>query len=193
MKAAFIQEQGGPDKIEYGELPTPIPGAGQALIRIRAVSVNPIDTYIRGGIIPMPIPLPYVIGCDFAGEIVELGSEVQGFSVGQRVWGSNQGLMGRQGTFSEFAAIDSSWLHATPDGATDEEMAAVALVGITAHLGLFSVGRLYPGQTVLIHGASGAVGSHVIQMTEATGARPIAVTGDLAKEEGLRDLGCGGH
>lgn len=189
MRAAFIETQGDPDHIQIGALPTPTPNPDQALVRVRAVSVNPIDTYIRSGAIPMPVPLPYIIGCDFAGEIVRLGANVRGFRVGQQVWGSNQGLMGRQGTFSEWAAIDAHWLHSIPEGVSPETMAASALVGITAHLGLFSVARLQPGQTVFIHGASGAVGSTVVQLARACGAHPIAATGNLEKADALRAIG----
>ncbi len=105
MKAVYFTQTGSPDVLQYGDLPVPKPGVGQALIRVRAVSLNPIDTYIRNGANYWLLPNPFIPGCDFAGEIVELGGEalpsgapIPGhLVVGQRVWGSNQGLLGRQG------------------------------------------------------------------------------------------------
>src|SRR5947209_871692 len=98
MKAAFINRTGPPESIVIGDLPKPQPGSSQCLIKIAAVAVNPIDTYLRGGLIPMQLPMPFIIGCDFAGTIVEAGPKVTRFKAGDRVWGSNQGLLGRQGT-----------------------------------------------------------------------------------------------
>lgn len=189
MKAAFIERQGAPSEIQVGEFPKPSPNPNEALIRVRAVSVNPIDTYLRSGMIPMPIPLPYIIGCDLAGEVVEVGEDVRGLAVGDRVWGSNQGLMGRQGTFSEFAAVEEKWLYPTPDSVTDSVAAAASLVGITAHLGLFQRAKLLDGETVLVNGASGSVGSTVVQFAKLTGARVIATTGDASKFDAIKELG----
>jgi NADPH2:quinone reductase len=177
MKAAFIKEQGPPEKITYGDFPTPEPRANEVLVKVTAVSVNPIDTYIRGGIIPMPIPLPYVVGCDLAGVVERCGSDVKRFKPGQRVWGSNQGLMGRQGTFAEYAAVDESWLYPSPDGVPDESLAAAALVGITAHLGLVREARLKAGEILFVNGGTGGVGCTVMQMSKAIGARVITTAG----------------
>ena len=138
MKAAYITEQGPPDKIIYGELPDPTPGQNQVLVRVKAVAVNPIDTYMRGGMIKAELPYPYTIGADLAGVVEKCGPGAVRFKPGDRVWGSNQGREGRQGTFSELAAIDERWLYPTPAGVDDKIAAAGALVGITAHLGLFN-------------------------------------------------------
>ena len=107
MKAAFIHQPGSPETIQFGELPTPKPEPQQILVRVGAVAVNPIDTYIRSGLVKMNLPLPFIVGCDLAGTVEEVGAQVQGFQRGDRVWGSNQGLLGRQGTFAEFAAVDA--------------------------------------------------------------------------------------
>ncbi len=189
MKAAYFRTTGSPDVIEFGNLPEPVCGDEQVIVRVRAVSVNPIDTYIRNGANYWPLPEPYIPGCDFAGEIAALGSQVKLFSVGQRVWGSNQGLMGRQGTFSEFAAIDSKWLHPSPDCVEDTEMAAIALVGITAHLGLFQHAKLRPEETIFVRGGTGGVGSMVVQMAKAIGAKVITTAGSEAKLAKCRALG----
>ena len=116
MKAALIRETGSPDQIEYAELDTPSPDDKQVLIRNRAVSVNPVDTYIRNGANYWELPQPFIIGCDFAGEVTAVGPGVSRFSVGDRVWGTNQGLLGRQGTFAEQICVDEDWCYGTPEG-----------------------------------------------------------------------------
>jgi NADPH2:quinone reductase len=189
MKAAFIRETGGPDKITYGDLPDPSPGAGQVLVKVKAVSVNPIDTYIRNGANYWELPKPYIIGADVAGEVAAIGPEAKRFKVGDRVWGSNQGLMGRQGTFAELAAIDEQWLYPTPDNVVDETVAASALVGITAHLGLVQNAQLQPGETIFVHGGTGGVGSMVVQMARIIGARVITTGGSDEKVAAARELG----
>ena len=142
MKAAYINQPGPPENIIIGDLPTPEPTGSQVLVRVKAAALNPIDTYIRGGTIQMDIPLPFIVGCDLAGVVEKLGPDAKRFKVGDRVWGSNQGLLGRQGTFAEYAAVDECWLYPTPDGVSDEAAAACALVGITAHLGLVRDAKL---------------------------------------------------
>src|SRR5438128_2126415 len=102
MKAAFFETTGGPDVIRYGELPRPAPGPGEVLVRVAAAAVNPLDTYIRSGAVAMPLPKPYIPGCDLAGTVEAVGPRVQRFKPGDRVRGSNQGLSGRQGTFAEY-------------------------------------------------------------------------------------------
>ncbi|MCA9188742.1 MAG: NADPH:quinone reductase [Pirellulaceae bacterium] len=189
MKAAYIEQTGPPEVITFGELEKPRPGSGQVLVRTGAVSVNPIDTYIRNGANYWPLPTPYVIGCDIAGVVEEVGGDVTRYQVGDRVWGSNQGLMGRQGTFAEFCAIDEQWLYPLPEGVTDETAAATALVGITAHLGLFRDGELKAGETVFVQGGSGGVGSTVLQMAKAAGARVIASAGSAQKAQICHELG----
>ena len=189
MKAAFIEKTGAPDVIAYGSLTDPNIGPNQVLVKMGAVSVNPIDTYIRNGANYWELPKPFIIGCDIAGTIVSVGSEVKGLSVGQRVWGSNQGLLGRQGTFSELCAIDQQWLYPTPEGVRDEDVAASALVGITAHLGLFGHAQLKPGEIVFVRGGVGGVGSMVVQMAKAIGATVIATAGGPVKAAFCRQLG----
>ncbi len=189
MNAAFINETGTPDAIQYGVLPDPQPAENQVLVKMGAVSVNPIDTYIRGGANFWELPKPFVIGCDVAGSIVQVGAAVRQFKVGDRVWGSNQGLLGRQGTFSELCAIDAQWLYPTPQGVSDSQAAAAALVAITAHLGLFREAQLKSGQTIFVRGGAGGVGSMVVQMAKAVGAQVIATAGGLEKVERCLKLG----
>ena len=189
MKAAYIKRTGPPENISYDELPPPTPGPTQCLVKVGAVAVNPVDTYIRGGMIQMPLPSPFIVGCDLAGTVVEVGPGVTAFEPGDRVWGSNQGLLGRQGTFAELCAVDECWLYPTPAGVSDEQVAALALVGIMAHLGLVSHAELQKGETIFVHGGSGGVGSTVVQVAKAIGARVIATAGSDRKAELCRKLG----
>lgn len=189
MKAAYITETGPPEAITYGDLPTPQPRGRQVLVRVGAVSVNPIDTYIRAGLVKMDLPRPFIVGCDLAGTVEAVGPEVKRFGVGDRVWGSNQGLLGRQGTFAEFAVVDEDWLYPTPANVSEETAAAVALVGITAHLGLVRHARLQAGETLFVHGGSGGVGAMVVQMAKALGARVITTGGSDAKVQTCLRLG----
>lgn len=189
MKAALIDRTGDPEVIQFGEVPTPVPQAGELLVRVRAAAVNPIDTYIRAGVVAMPLPKPFIPGCDFAGTVEAVGPGVTRFRPGDRVWGSNQGLLGRQGTFAEFAAVGEQWAYPTPDGVGDTAAAAIALVGITAHLGLFRCARLQPGETVFVNGGTGGVGSLVAQMAHAAGAAAIATVGTAEKAELCRSWG----
>lgn len=189
MKAAYFKTTGSPDVIEFGDLPEPACGPDEVKVKVSMVSVNPIDTYIRNGANYWPLPNPYIPGCDLAGEIVEVGAHVKHLSTGQRVWASNQGLMGRQGTFSEFAVVDAKWLHPSPDSVEDSELAAVALVGITAHLGLFKRANLQSGEIVFVRGGTGGVGSMVVQMAKAVGATVITTAGTQTKVDRCMELG----
>src|SRR4030095_10413810 len=109
-----------PENITYGDLPTPKPGPTQCLVKVGAVAVNPVDTYIRSGLVQMQLPFPFIVGCDLAGAVGGVGANAARFKAGDRVWGTNQGLLGRQGTFAEYAAVDESWLYSIPSGVSDE-------------------------------------------------------------------------
>jgi len=189
MKAAYIESPGPPENILYGDLPRPEPAASQVLVKVSAVAVNPVDTYIRSGMYALDLQVPFVVGCDLAGEVVALGPEAARFKIGDRVWGTNQGLLGRQGTFSEYAAVDECWLYPTPDGVEDRQVAAVALVGITAHLGTFRDAGLKMGDTLFVNGGTGGVGSCVVQMAKAIGARVMATAGSDEKVQACREMG----
>lgn len=189
MKAAFIHETGPAEKIIYGDLPVPEPSGSQVRLKVGAVSVNPIDTYIRAGLVPFNLPKPFVVGCDVAGVVEAVGPEVKTLRVGDRVWGTNQGVLGRPGTFAEQIAVDECWLYKTPANVKDEDAAAIALVGITAHLGLFREAKLQAGETIFVRGGTGGVGSMVVQMAKAVGARVITTAGSPEKAALARELG----
>lgn len=189
MRAAYIEETGPPEVIRVGDLPAPEPGPGEVLVRIRAVALNPFDLYLRSGQVAMPLPFPYVIAADFAGVVEKLGPGATSHRVGDRVWGSNQGILGRQGVASEFAAIGEEWLYPTPALLPDADAAAMAMVGITAHLGLFHRAGLKEGEAVYVPGGAGGVGSMVVQMAKAAGARVATSAGSADRVEACKLLG----
>jgi NADPH2:quinone reductase len=190
MKAAYIEATGPADAcIKFGDLPKPSASGSQVLLKVGAVAVNPIDTYLRNGANYWELPRPFIIGCDVAGTVEAVGPDVRRLKVGDRVWGSNQGLLGRQGTFAEYAAVDEQWLYPAPANVRDEDAAACALVGITAHLGLVREAGLSAGETIFVNGGTGGVGSMVVQMAKIIGARVIATAGSAEKVTALKELG----
>lgn len=189
MLAAYINQTGPPHVIQYGPLPEPELRPGTVRVATRAVAVNPIDTYIRNGANYWPLPFPFVLGCDLAGEVLEVGAGVEGLKPGMQVWCTNQGLQGRQGTFAEQAVIDAQWLYPLGPHVPAEQAAALALVGVTAHLGLFREAQLQAGETLFVMGGAGGVGSTVIQMAKIAGARVITCAGTDEKVQYCRDLG----
>jgi NADPH2:quinone reductase len=189
MKAAYIEKTGPPENIIFGSLPKPKPVGTQVLVKVKAVAVNPVDTYIRAGMYQMDLPKPFVVGCDLAGVVDAVGPEATKYQRGDRVWGSNQGLLGRQGTFAEFAAVDQCWLYPTPEEVSHADAAALALVGLTAHLGCFRVANLKMGEKLFVHGGTGGVGSCVIQMARAVGAKVLATASSDEKVQICRQLG----
>jgi len=189
MNAAYINKPGPCNEIIVGEITTPQPMQDEYLIQIKAISLNPIDMYIRAGTINMPLPKQFISGCDFAGVVEKVGENCSRFKEGDRVWGSNQGLLGRQGTSAEFAAIKEDWLYPSPEGVDDQQLAATSLVGITAHLGLFRNVNLKAGETIFVNGGTGGVGSMVVQMAKAIGAKVITTVGSSAKEDLCRSWG----
>lgn len=189
MKAAYIETTGSPEVIKIGELPEPACGPEDLLIRVHATSVNPIDTYIRSGAVASELPSPYVLGCDAAGIVEVVGDQVTDFQVGDRVWCTNQGLLGLQGTTAEKIAVAAHWCYPIPETSSFEEAAANGLVGVTAHLGLFREGKLRSGETIFVVGGSGGVGSMVVQMAVASGAKVISTAGTQEKCDYIQSLG----
>jgi NADPH2:quinone reductase len=189
MKAAYINETGDPEKIIFGDLPDPQPAPAQCLIKIAAVDVNPVDLYVRSGAVPAKLNFPYIVGRDLAGKVVATGAAVKRFKIGDRVWATGQGWDGRQGTFAEFAAVDESWLNPIPGNVTDEDIAAISLVGVTAHVGLVGKANLKAGEVLFVNGGTGGVGSSVVQMARILGARVITTVGSNEKAARARELG----
>ncbi|HZR20921.1 MAG TPA: NADPH:quinone reductase [Verrucomicrobiae bacterium] len=189
MKAAYIEQIGPPDVIQFGDLPDPKPKRTECLIKVTAVDVNPIDVYIRAGLITPPLSFPFILGRDLAGTVVEAGPAVKRFKPGDRVWASNQGTDGRPGTFAELASVDERWLNAIPQTVRDEDIVALSLVGTTAHLGLVRKAKLKGGEVLFVNGGSGGVGSSVVQMAKILGARVLTTAGSDEKVRLCRELG----
>jgi len=189
MRAAMIEQTGGPEVIQVGQVPEPTPGPGQVRVRVAVAGLNPIDVYVRAGTVAMPLPKPFFPASDLAGVVEAIGPGVTRFQPGDRVWGSNQGLLGRQGTTAEFVCVEEHWLYPIPEGVGELDAAAAALTGITAHLGLFRHAQLQPGETVFVHGGTGGVGSMVVQMAKAIGAKVICTVGSVEKAELCRRWG----
>ena len=120
MKAAYIVKVGPPEDIRYGDLPVPALGNGDVLVKVSAVCVNPVDTYIRSGQFPMDLPFPFIVGRDMAGVVQGVGPAVTLFQPGDRVWCNNQGYHGRQGTFAEYVAVEEGLLYPLPAGVDDK-------------------------------------------------------------------------
>lgn len=189
MKAAYINEVGGPDKIIYGELPDPKVGPNQCLIKVVAVDVNPVDLYIRSGAVATKLNFPYILGRDLAGKVTATGAKVSRFNEGDRVWAIGQGWDGRQGTLSELAVVDEDWLSPIPGNVTDEDIAAISLVGVTAYVGLVNKANLKAGEILFVNGGTGGVGSSVVQIAKVMGARVITTAGSDEKVAKARELG----
>jgi NADPH2:quinone reductase len=189
MKAAYLETPGPTAVIRYGDLPRPQPKPGEILVRVKAAALNPIDVYIRAGTVAMPLPRPFITGTDVAGTVEAAGPGIQRFKAGDRVWGSNQGLLGRQGSCAEYVCASEEWFYPTPPSVDDVQAAAVALTGITAHIGLFRFAHLSTGETVFVNGGTGGVGSMVVQMARAAGARAITTVGSAEKAQLCRSWG----
>ncbi len=189
MKAAYIERTGAPEDIRYGELPAPTAGEGQVVVRVGAVTVNPVDTYIRSGVFPVEMPMPFIVGRDLTGVVSAVGPGVERFEPGDRVWCNSQGYGGRQGSFAELLAIDEGRLYPLPDGVDAIEAVAVLHSGLTAVIGLFHKAGLTAGETVFVNGGDGNVGTAVLQLARAAGARVAVTAGSAPKADWCRQLG----
>ena len=174
MTAAFIERHGGPDVIRVGDLPVPAPGPTDVLVRTLAMAVNHVDTFVRSGAYRTLTPFPFVIGRDLVGQVVRAGAGVGGFEPGDAVWCNSLGHHGRQGSFSELAVVPADRLYRLPAGADPVEAVSVLHTGGTAYLGLVREGSLRLGDTVVVGGGAGGVGSAAIQLAHAVGARVVA-------------------
>jgi NADPH:quinone reductase-like Zn-dependent oxidoreductase len=191
MKAVRIHEFGGPEVLRYEEVPRPATAPDEVLIKVYASGVNPVDWKMRAGLAQslFPIHLPFIPGWDVSGEIEEVGSDILIFKKGEEVYGRPE--VTRDGTYAEYVAVKADQINFKPQSIDHDKAASVPLAGLTAWQGLFDYGKLEEGQKVLIHAASGGVGSFAIQLAKWKGARVIGT----ASEENidfLFDLGADG-
>lgn len=174
MLAAFINETGGVDKIQIGWLPTPRPRRGEVLVRMVASEVNNVDLFVRSGAYPTDMSFPFVIGRDLVGTVVETGEGAGRFEAGDTVWTNSLGYDGRQGAFAEYAIVEANRLYPLPAGIDPLMAVSVLHTGATACIGLDRVANSKGGETILVGGAAGGVGSAVVQIASARGVRVIA-------------------
>ncbi len=188
MKAVRIHEFGGPEVLRYEDVATPAPGPGQVLVRVRAAAVNPIDVAVRRDSFPTPKQPPKTLGSDGAGIVETVGSGVEGVAPGDEVFFTGLGI-GSEGSYAEYALIAPVQAVRKPAGSSFEEAAALGLSFATAWYGLVRRAALAAGETVLVQGAGGGVGSAAVQLAHARGARVLATVDSAADGERVRSLG----
>lgn len=190
MKAAFIEEYGDLTNIKTGQLDKPQVGEGNVLIRVKAAGVNPVDAAIARGMLKDAIPgeFPLIPGWDVAGVVEETGHPVSRFSPGDEVYAYARRPKIQHGTFAEYVSLPESYLAERPSNISMEEAGGIPLVGLTAYQSIFDFGRLKKGQTLLILGASGGVGTLAIQLAKSVGATVIGVASE-ANHEYMKELG----
>jgi len=185
MKAAFIERNGGPEVLQYGDLPDPVAGPGEVLIDIFAASVNAADWKARLGEYGHA-KFPYVLGRDFSGLVAALGPGVQDFRAGDAVFGVCEA--GQEGAYAEKIAVKAAIVAPKPGNMSHIDAAALALIGITALSAVEETLQLKRGETILIQGGAGGVASFAIQLAKHIGARVITTT-SAANIDYVRSLG----
>ncbi len=193
MMAIRVHQPGEPDVLKYEDVPDPKPGPGQVLVRIKAAGVNPVDTYVRSGKYAQMPPMPYVPGGDAAGVIETVGRDVKDIRPGDRVYLGGQGSRTFSGCYAELLACDADLVHPLPVSLTFSQGAAVGTVYSTAVRALHQKARALPGETILVHGASGGVGLAAVQLARAHGMKIIGTAGSergrqLVQEQGAHHI-----
>jgi NADPH:quinone reductase-like Zn-dependent oxidoreductase len=186
MKAAYFMKNGGPEVMQYGDVPDPVAAAGQVLIEVYAASVNGADWKVRAGHYAPITQFPYIPGRDFSGIVSAAGAGVADIAVGDAVFGVCD--VGQEAAYAEKVAIKSSIVAKKPDGLSHTEAAAVALIGLTALCSIEDTLQLKSGETILIQGGAGGVASFAIQVAKHIGARVIT-TASAANHDYVRSLG----
>jgi NADPH2:quinone reductase len=190
MKAVIMSRTGPADLLDYRDVPEPaITRPTQIKVRLRAAGVNPVDTKIRRNGVFYPDGLPAILGCDGAGEVVEVGAEARRFRPGNRVWFCNGGLGGDPGNYAQYTVLEERWAAPMPRTLDFETAAAGPLALITAWGMLYDRGRLEAGKTVLIHAGAGGVGHLGLQLAKLRGARVLTTVGSAAHAELARQCG----
>jgi NADPH:quinone reductase-like Zn-dependent oxidoreductase len=211
MKAVVFNQHGGPEVLQYVDVPNPRPGPGEVLIEVKATSINHIDIFLRRGMPGIKVPMPKIVGSDAAGIIRELGRDVSGLTPGQRVtinpgiacghcefcsagFGSqcvSWAMVGenRDGAYAEFVVVPAHIVLPIPDHISFEEAAAAPLVFLTAWSMMVGKGNIRPGEDVLILGAGAGVGTAAIQIAKLVGCRVFATASNAEKLQRAKELG----
>jgi NADPH:quinone reductase len=189
MYAMIMEQTGGPEVLRYAPMPTPVAGQGQLLIKVAYAGVNPADWKNRQGLLAAyrPYYFPYIIGFDASGTVAALGAGVSGFAIGDRVFTPTNHGQGEQGSYAQYTLASADRVAHVPDGLGLDQAAAIPVAALTAWQGLFDQGELKAGQTALIHGGAGGLGSFAVQFARWAGAR-VAATCSTANVEYLRAL-----
>jgi NADPH:quinone reductase-like Zn-dependent oxidoreductase len=185
MKAAYLEQQGGPEVFKYGDLPDPKAGAGELVVDIVAATVNGADWKVRTGDYGA-LKFPYVLGRDFSGTVSAVGEGVTGFKPGDAVFAVLP--PGQEGTYAEKVAIKAEFVAKKPDGLSHVNAAALALTGLTAQNSVEDTLKLKRGETILIQGGAGGVAGYAIQLAKHLGAKVISTT-STANVDYVRSLG----
>jgi NADPH2:quinone reductase len=190
MKAIRVHEYGGPAVMKLEEIPDPKPGAGEVVVRVRAAGVNPVDAYIHTGTYARKPALPYTPGQDGAGDILAVGADVKDFKAGDRVYICGVGnTVAGAGTYAELALCIPSQLHPLPARVSFAQGAALGVPYCTAYRALFQRADARPGETVLVHGATGGVGIACVELAHARGLTVIGSGGTDAGLAAVREHG----
>ena len=188
MKAVRIHEYGGPEVLVYEDVPLPQPGPSQVLVKVAAATVNPIDVAVREDRFPTPKQPPKTLGSDGAGVVEAVGAEVTRVAPGDRISFSGLGV-GSEGSYAEYALIADTQAVVLPDELSFAAAAALGMVFPTAYYALVTRGALREGETVLVQGAAGGVGSAAVQLARALGARVLATASGAPAADLVRGLG----
>ena len=211
MKAVVFSQHGGPEVLQYQDVPKPKPGPAEVVIQVKAASINHIDIFLRRGMPGVKVPMPKIVGSDASGIVSDLDPAVSGLSVGQRVtinpgiscghcefcaagFGSqcaSWAMVGenRDGTYAEYVAVPAHIVLPIPDSMSFEEAAAAPLVFITAWSMMVGKGNIRPGEDVLILGAGAGVGTAAIQIAKLVGCRVFAAASSAEKLQRAKALG----
>lgn len=184
MKAIVVEQYGGDEVLQYRDVETPEPKAGEVLVKLGASGLNYIDVYHRTGLYPLPIPFPFTPGLEGAGTVEAVGEGVTDLVVGDRVTWASQ-----IGSYAEYVVASTDKLIKIPENVDDQSAAAAMLQGMTAHYLVTSTYELKSGDTALVHAAAGGVGLLLIQMAKRIGARVIGTVSTEAKAELAREAG----
>jgi NADPH:quinone reductase len=184
VKAIRVEKHGGPEVLQLADLAVPEPGPGEVRIKVAAAGVNPVDTYLRSGIYPNA-DVPYTPGFDASGTVEKLGADVKGFSVGDRVYTSST----VSGAYAAYATARTTTVFPLPPNISFPQGASLGVPYATAYRALFHRARALAGETVLIHGASGGVGTAAVQLARAAGLTVFGTSGtnqgrDLVRQQG---------
>jgi NADPH:quinone reductase-like Zn-dependent oxidoreductase len=186
MKAAYFEQHGGPEVMKYGDLPDPVAGPDEVVVDIHAASVNGADWKVRAGNYSQVAEFPYVLGRDFSGVVSAVGANVDDLQVGDAVFGVCD--VGQEGAYAEKIAMKAAIVAKKPDHISHVDIAALALIGLTAVISIEDTLQLKSGETILIQGGAGGVAGFGIQLAKHIGAHVIT-TASAANLDYVRGLG----